>query len=197
MKKETLIHIFAHMPQLETERLILRPMRPSDAADMFAYAKDPEVTRFLLWSPHPNQSYTRSYLEYVAARYRTGACYDWAVVCREDGHMIGTCGFVSVDCVHHASEIGYVINPAYRGRGFAAEAVTRVLQFGFEVLSLHRTEARYIIGNNASRRVMEKVGMTFEGVRRESMFIKGSYRDIGVCAVLAREFREKEQETTR
>ena len=192
MKKENLLHIFSHMPNLETERLILRPMRVSDTADMFAYAHDPGVTQYLLWRPHPDPAYTRSYLEYVAGRYRIGTCYEWAVVCREDGHMIGTCGFANVDCAHNTGEIGYVINPAYRGRGFATEAVRRVLRFGFDVMGLHRAEARYILGNDASRRVMEKAGMTFEGVRRESMLIKGSYRDIGVCAVLAKEFRAAE-----
>ena len=189
MKKENLLHIFSRIPDLETERLVLRPMRVTDTADMFAYAHDPAVTQYLLWRPHPDPAYTRSYLEYIAGRYRIGTCYDWAVVCREDGHMIGTCGFAGIDCAHNVGEIGYVINPAYRGRGYAAEAVTRVLKFGFDVLGLHRVEARYILGNDASRRVMEKTGMTFEGVRRESMLIKGSYRDIGVCAVLAQDFR--------
>ena len=103
--------------------------------------------------------------------------------------MIGTCGFAGVDCAHNAGEVGYVINPAYRGRGFATEAVTRVLRFGFDVMGLHRAEARFILGNNASRRVMEKAGMTFEGVRRESMLIKGRYRDIGICAILVQDFR--------
>ena len=74
MKKENLLHIFSRMPRLETERLILRPMRVSDAADMFEYAKNPDVTRYLLWRPHPNIEHTRSYLEYLAGRYRLGGC---------------------------------------------------------------------------------------------------------------------------
>ena len=189
MKKENLLHIFSHMPELETERLLLRPMRVSDTADMFAYAHDPAVTQYLLWRPHPDPAYTRSYLEYLAGRYRLGTCYEWAVVCREDGHMIGTCGFAGVDFPNNTGEVGYVINPAYRGRGFAPEAVRRVLRFGFDVMGLHRITARYMMGNDASRRVMDKVGMTFEGVRRESMLIKGSYRDIGVSAMLVSDFR--------
>ena len=193
MKKENLLHIFSHMPTLQTERLVLRPLRASDATDMFAYAKDPAVTEFLLWSPHPDPTHTRAYLEYITGRYRIGTCHDWAVVCREDGRMIGTCGFARVDCPHNVGEVGYVINPAYRGHGLAAEAVTRVLRFGFDVMGLHRIEARYIVGNNASRRVMEKTGMTFEGVRRESMLVKGRYRDIGTCAILVQDFRAAQQ----
>ena len=66
-----------------------------------------------------------------------------------------------------------------------------MLRFGFDVLGLHRVEARYMVGNDASRRVMEKLGMQFEGVRRGSMLVKGAYRDIGICSVLVNEYRER------
>lgn len=189
MKKENLLHMFSRMPKLETERLLLRPMRVSDAADMFAYAKDPEVTRYLLWRPHPNIEHTRAYLEYLAGRYRLGMHYEWAVVLKAEDRMIGTCGFSTVDCANNTAEIGYVLNPQYRGRELMPEAVTRVLRFGFDMMCLHRIEARYMIGNDASRHVMDKVGMKFEGVRREAMLVKGAYRDIGVCAILSPDFR--------
>ena len=189
MKKENLYHIFSHMPTLETERLVLRPLRVSDATDMFEYAKSPDVTRYLLWSPHSDVGYTRSYLEYLGTRYRLGECYDFAVIHKADDRMIGTCGFVRFDCPHNSAEIGYVLNPAYRGKGLMPEAVRRVLRFGFCVLGLHRIEARYMTGNAPSLRVMEKVGMSFEGVKRQSMLVKGAYRDIGTCAILSHEFR--------
>jgi ribosomal-protein-alanine N-acetyltransferase len=135
---------------------------------------------------------TREYLTYVAQRYRTGDFYDWSVVDKEsgrtDGRMIGTCGFTSFSCPNDTAEIGYVLNPSYQGRGLATEAVRRVLTFGFEELKLHRIEAHFIEGNDASRRLMERVGMTFEGYARESMRIKGRYRTIGTCAILRHEY---------
>ena len=188
MKKENLLHLFSHMPKLETDRLILRPMRVSDAPDMFEYARDPEVTRYLLWRPHESISHTRSYLEYLAGRYRIGMHYEWAVILKAEGRMIGTCGFASVDCPNNKAEIGYVLNPRYRGQGLMPEAVLRVMRFGFDMMGLHRIEARYMIGNEASRRVMDKVGMTFEGVQRDAMLVKGAYRDIATCAMLAQAF---------
>ena len=191
MKKDTVYNLFSRIPTLETPRLILRGMRVSDAADMYAYAKDPAVTEFLTWYPHASEEETRQYLTYVGQRYRTGDFYDWSVVDRESGHMIGTCGFTSFNCPADSGEIGYVLNPDYRGRGLATEAVRRVLAFGFEELSLHRIEAHFIQGNHASRRLMERVGMTFEGFSRESMKIKGQYRTIGTCAVLRGEFEKK------
>lgn len=189
MRKETVYQIFSHMPELETERLLLRPLRVNDAADMFDYAHRPEVTEYLLWSPHPDMTHTRRYLEYLAGRYRLGQFYDWALICKEDGRMIGTCGFVRFDYPHNGAEIGYVLNPDYSGQGFMHEAAHRVLRFGFSVLNLHRIEARYMVENAASRRVMEGLGMSFEGIKRQSMLVKGQYRDIGTCAILANEFR--------
>ncbi|MBQ3063231.1 MAG: GNAT family N-acetyltransferase [Clostridia bacterium] len=189
MKKENLYRIFSRMPQLESEHLILRQIRVSDAPDMYEYACDPEVTRYLLWSPHKDISHTRDYLEYLGSRYRIGMHHEWAVILKSEGRMIGTCGFVNFDIPHKRAEIGYVLNPRYRGQGLAPEAVRRVLQFGFQVLNLHRIEARYMIGNDASRRVMEKAGLRFEGVAREAMLVKGAYRDIGTCAILAPDFR--------
>ncbi len=191
MRTENLYQIFSKMPELETPRLLLRAMRVRDTEDMYAYAKNPEVTQYLLWSPHKSPDYTRSYLEYLAGRYRLGQHYEWAMVSKADGHMIGTCGFSRIECPQNAAEIGYVLNPAYRGQGLVAEAAERVLRFGFDVLGLHRVEARYMVGNDASRRVMEKLGMQFEGVRRGSMLVKGAYRDIGICSVLVNEYRER------
>ena len=184
MKRETVCRIFSDMPSITTERLVLRRMAVGDCYDMYEYASNAEVTRFLTWSPHPDLEYTKEYLQYIVNHYKLGDFYDWAVVLKRENKMIGTCGFTRFHMQHDCGEIGYVINPSYRGQGLACEAVRAVMAFGLERLGLHPIEAKYIDGNEASRRVMEKAGMTFEGVRREGMLIKGRYRDIGVCSVL-------------
>ena len=194
MKKEAICRIFSHMPELQTERLILRRIRVSDAEDMYHYARRPEVTRYLLWSPHPDIYHTQDYLRYLATRYAAGTFYDWGVILKQNGRMIGTCGFTTIDCAHDAAEIGYVLNPDYHGMGIATEAVEAVLAFGFDKLLLHRIEARFMEGNDASLRVMEKVGMRFEGWRRESMLVKGSYRTIGYSSILFDEYAKRKAE---
>lgn len=188
MKKETVYRVFSHLPTLETDRLILRRMAVTDAEDMFAYAKNEETTSYLTWYPHRDVNYTREYLRYIGQRYRVGSFYDWALEWKQDHRMIGTCGFTSFDFPNNRGEIGYVINPAYRGQGIAPEACRAVMTFGFTELGLHRIEARYITGNDASEHVMEKLGMKPEGVSRGAMLIKGQYRDIGICAILRDEF---------
>ena len=155
---------------------------------MFEYSKRQDVTKYLLWEPHRDESYTYKYLTYVQSRYRSGDFFDWSVIYRENNKMIGTCGFTRINTDSNSAEIGYVLNPDYWGRGIAAEAVRRVMRFGFDELSLHRIEAKYMIDNIQSRRVMEKVGMTYEGVNRDSMFVRGNYVSVGVCAILSSEF---------
>ena len=195
MNRHFIYNIFSRIPILETERLILRRMKVEDAGDMYEYACQPEVTKYLTWSPHTSRDYTRDYLTYVQKQYEEGEYYDWALIYKEEMKMIGTCGFTSFDDENNAGEIGYVLNPDYWGKGLAAEAVREVLKFGFQRLNLHRIEAKHIEGNNQSRRVMEECGMSYEGTHRSSMYIKGEYRTICICAILREEFLQNPEET--
>ena len=193
MKKETVYKVFSKMPTLKTERLTLRPMHPIDAEDMFDYARRDEVTRYLLWSSHENISYTKDYLNYIHNRYSLGDFYDWAVIDRESRRMIGTCGFTKIDTANNSAERGYVLNPDFWGMGYAPEAVRKILEFGFGELGLHRISARFMKDNKRSLRVMEKVGMTLEGYHKDLLFVKGSYRTVGVCAITVDEYKQAEQ----
>lgn len=185
MKKETIYEIFSSIPTITTERLTLRALRELDAEDMFEYARDPEVTKYLLWREHKSLAFTKEYLAYIESRYALGDFYDWAITLTESGKMIGTCGFTRIDTVNNVAEIGYVLNPAYHHMGIATEAASAVMKFGFETLSVHRIEAKFIDGNNASRAVMERLGMTAEGFERDAVFVKGGYVNVGKYAKLA------------
>ena len=191
MRREDICKIFANIPTISTERLVLRRIKGDDVEDMYEYSSDARVTEYLTWSPHPDKTYTLEYISYLQSRYRTGDFYDWAVVLKDSGKMIGTCGFTRFDYANNSAEIGYVLNTEYHGQGIATEAVKKVLEFGFEKLCLNRIEGKYMVENAASRRVMEKCSMTFEGVRREGMLIKGRYRNVGVCSILKKEFEVK------
>ncbi len=184
MKKEAVYKIFSNIPTLKTERLSLRAMHPIDAEDMYDYARRPEVSEFLLWEPHPSVAYTKQYLGYIQSRYALGDFYDWAVIDRESRRMIGTCGFTRIDTVNDTAEIGYVLNPDFWGKGYAVEAAHRVIEFAFSELGVHRIEARFMKGNQASLRVMEKLGMTFEGYHKDAIFVKGKYRTVGYSAMV-------------
>ena len=172
----------------ETERLILRCIEPRDAADMYSYSCRDSVTKYLLWSPHPTAYYTGCVIDKMCREYKSGTYYELAVILKETGKMIGTCGLTSVDVTNFSAEIGYVLSPDHWGKGIAAEAAAVLQNFAFCELGANRVEAKYMIGNESSRRVMEKLGMHFEGVQRSRLFVKGEFRDVGVCSILADEY---------
>lgn len=173
---------------IESERLYLRRLDRRDSEDMYEYAKLPEVTKYLLWSPHPSLNYTRDYINSVQRFYRNGEYFDYAVILQSERKMIGTCGFTKIDKNNNSAEAGYVINPAYHGKGYATEALLALMRFGINDMGINRIEARYMVGNDASRRVMERCGMKFEGIHRQQMLVKGIYVDIGVCALTHSDF---------
>ena len=191
MKREAIKKIFSNIPTLKTERLILRKITVKDVDDVYEYSSDPDTSKYLLWSPHPDRYYTIEYVTYLKTRYRSGDFFDWGIIDRETNKMIGTCGFTRFEYNHNSAEVGFVLNKKYHGKGIATEAAREVLKFGFENLALNRIECKYIVGNNASRRVMDKLSMTFEGIVREGMLVKGTYRDIGVCSLLRKEYEEQ------
>ena len=162
MNKDTVIRYFRDPPEIQTERLILRRMKKTDYHDMYEYASNPDVTKYLTWEIHPNAAYTLRYLAYVATRYRAGEFFDWAVVLRENNKMIGTCGFTRIDEENSILEIGYVINPKFWGMGIATEAAERIIEFAFEELNINRIEAKFMFGNESSVKIESKqnVGTT-------------------------------------
>lgn len=179
-------------PVIEGKRLILRRMQKSDAYDMYCYARDPEVSRYLLWSPHLSPEYTRRYLDEVMRQYRIHSFFDFAVVYKENGKMIGTCGFTRIDPYNHLAEIGYVLAQPYWHKGLASEAVALILRYAFCHLGFQRVEARYMVENPRSRSVMERNGMVFEGVAGKSVYAKGQYHDVGICAILRENYPANE-----
>lgn len=188
---EDMLSIFTKIPTLETERLILRKILVSDYSDMYEYSARPETSRYLLWSPHTSPRYTKKYISYLQGQYRDRNFYDFALVEKKSGKMIGTCGFTNFDLENNSAEIGYVLNPNFWGMGFAAEAILRVMGFGFAELRLHRMKAKIMAGNRASCRVAEKCGMRHEATHIDGMRIKGNYETIEEYAILAREFYGK------
>jgi ribosomal-protein-alanine N-acetyltransferase len=131
------------------------------------------------------------YLAYVATRYRAGEFYDWAIILRENQKMIGTCGFTSISEKDGAAQIGFVLNPAYHNMGYGYEAALEVMRLGFFEFGFNRIEAKCMCGNVASRALMHKLGMQYEGCARQLMFVKGVFRDIETCSILKSEFVEK------
>jgi ribosomal-protein-alanine N-acetyltransferase len=180
--------VFSDLPALETDRLILRRLAHGDAGDIFVYASDPEVSRYTTWKPHQSMHDTLAFLNPVLEAYAKGEIAPWAVVHKADRKVIGTCGFVSWFPRHARAEIAYAIGRSYWNQGLTTEAARAVVAFGFHRMQLNRIEARCEIPNVASARVMEKLGMSLEGILRQHMFAKGQYVDLKLYSILRQEW---------
>lgn len=176
--------VFSALPTLETDRLLLRPSRPEDAGDVFAYARDPDTARHTTWEPHATIDESRAFITSRLERQTRGDPTTWALVLKAEGRVVGDCGFTSWTPRHNRAEIAYNLARGLWGHGLMTEAVRRVVAFGFEAMACNRIEARCLPENAASARVLEKAGMAFEGVIREQMYAKGAYRSLRLYSIL-------------
>ncbi len=172
------------MPDIDTPRLLLRRMTMADAQDIFAYSRDPEVSRHVLWDAHRSIHDSRAYLRYILRQYRAGEPSSWGIELKETGHLIGTIGYMWWNQEYHSAEVGYSLSRTYWNQGLMSEALRAIIRFGFDEMHLHRIEAQHEVTNPASGRVMEKAGMRPEGILRGRLYNKGRYVDVALYAIV-------------
>jgi RimJ/RimL family protein N-acetyltransferase len=174
---------------IETKRLRLRPHAFHDVDDVLAFAADPEWSRYLP-VPHP---YTRSNAEqFIASQLLLDKEKHQAWAIELNGTVIGGIN-ISFKFEHRLGELGYSIARLHWGVGFATEAVRVVIDASFSTHpDLNRIQAYADARNTASMRVMEKLGMTYEGTARQGQWEKDEFVDMAWCAVLRAEW-EAEQ----
>lgn len=175
---------FRMLPVLETNSLLLRPLQRNDIHDVFSFASDPEVARFVLWEPHRSISDSREYIRYIRSLYRRGLPGSWGITLKNSGRLIGTIGFMWYSETNSSAEIGYSISRSEWNKGFATEALRSVICSAFASLPLNRIEAQHDIRNPASGRVMEKCIMKKEGILRQRIRNKGELIDVALYAIL-------------
>ena len=110
--------------------------------------------------------------------------FAWAIMLKETKEFIGTIDFVMYNEAEKIAEIGYALSDRHWGKGYVSEATKALLDFGFNELQLVRIQARCFADNIGSERVMQKVGMTYEGTMRKAKFAKGKHHDIKMYAIL-------------
>lgn len=144
---------------LETERLILRRLTPDDAQEVFDnWASDPEVTRFLRWNTHENVEATRNWLQQEAHQYADRSFYNWGIVLKSCGTLIGSIGAVNEESEPERTELGYCIGKAYWNQGYTTEALSRIVKYLSEEAGIKRFIAKHAKENPASGVVMRHVG---------------------------------------
>lgn len=161
---------FMAFPTLETERFVLRAITLDDANDMFRIMSDPRVMRYFGSDPMTSIDQAIDRAQGIQSAFIEQSGVRWAITGREDGQLIGTCGFWRLIKEHFRAEIGYELAPARWGQGVMTEAVGAMLDFGFAHMGLHSVEAQIDPANIGSRRVLEKLGFVQEGYFRENYY---------------------------
>lgn len=175
---------------LETERLLLKPYEADMVDDVYEVVSKQEIADTMLMIPHPYpRKQVEGWLNYLQKSFELGSAYEYAVFTKEQpGRYIGNCGLITVSKVHRSGEIGYFIDPEEWGKGYATEACRELVEQAFTEHGLNRLFGRCLVRNPASRRVLEKAGMAFEGRFKQEFFMDGAYEDMDYLAVLKSEF---------
>jgi RimJ/RimL family protein N-acetyltransferase len=151
------------MPTLHTDRLVLRPYSLADVADLVRLAGAREVAATTLRIPHPYRGQDAiDFITSSQADADVGAGVRFAVTLRDNGQLCGGVG-LRIEAAHQHAELGYWLGLPYWGHGYATEAARATVAYGFDTLGLHRIYASCFLHNQVSARVLEKIGMTYEG----------------------------------
>ncbi|MDR1328374.1 MAG: GNAT family N-acetyltransferase [Oscillospiraceae bacterium] len=150
--------------KIETQRLVLREFRLSDAEDMFSnWVTDDEVCKFYTWNPHINIEETKSFLNMLINEYKNPLTFNWVIIDKESNQAIGTIYLSDVDEQGMTAVINCIISKKYWNRGIAPEATRAVISYSFSNIKLKCINAHHHENNVGSGKALTKSGMIYLG----------------------------------
>ncbi|MDQ7983152.1 MAG: GNAT family protein [Spiroplasma sp.] len=159
------------IPRIETTRLILRAIKRKDAKNVFEYAQDKNLSKYLFWQPHQTIKDSKQFIKNTIKQYQEPNKFMWAIELKAEKKMIGTCGVMGFYSENKAIEIGYALNPKHWGQHYMKEALQAIIDYIFTNLDVIRIEGICVLENIASEKTMISCQMKFEGVLHD-YFIK-------------------------
>ena len=174
------------VPQLETDRLILRMWTKKEAPALFDYAKDPDVGPNAGWKPHANAGESRMIIDQLFRCNMT-----WAIVEKETGIVVGSIGFEEDKYrpIIRSKEMGYSLAKSRWGKGYMTEAAKRLVRYAFDELNLDVLMIRTSDTNMRSQRVIDKCGFRYEGtLRRAYKTYDNKLREVRCYSMLREEY---------
>ncbi|HVZ81754.1 MAG TPA: GNAT family N-acetyltransferase [bacterium] len=171
---------------IKTRRLIIREIENGDFKELHSFGCLPEVWKYVPHGPNTEID-TKKYIKWARAQNLKKPRFQFRLVIiqTKTGNLIGDCNIIVANPVDRGAHLGYALHPAFWNKGFATETVKGLIRFGFKQLSLHRIYATCDTKNLASKRVLEKAGMKYEGTFRKDKFQKGKWRDTHQFAIVA------------
>lgn len=177
-------------PQLRSKRLQLRGPRAADCDALFGLFSDPEVMRYWSRAPMTSRSEAEGLIEEIEEAFAQRDKLNWMIALPDDT-VIGTCTLFQFEPRHRRAEVGYALHRDYWGQGLAAEALGLALNWGIRALGLHRFEADIDPRNEASRKLLQRLGFASEGVLRERYFIGDEVTDTELFGLLAEDWNAR------
>lgn len=178
----------AIQPTLETDRLRLRPFTLADAPAVQRLAGERAIADTTLNVPHPYEAgMAEQWISTHQAQYDQRQAVAFAIVLKAGDKLVGAIS-LSISQEYERAEMGYWIGKPYWNQGYATEAARALLRYGFAELGLNRIYASYLARNPASGRVMEKIGMSYEGCFRRHVKRWGRFEDLKFRAILKDEY---------
>lgn len=180
-------------PTIQTQRLILRPFTLADAPDVQRLAGVREIAATTVLIPYPYEDgMAEEWIKTHPKAFEDATAVNFAIALRETGELCGAMG-LGIDKENHNAELGYWICKPYWGKGYCTEAAKAVVQYGFQVLGLHRIHAAHFSRNPASGRVMQKIGMSYEGCRWQHTLKWKTFEDVELYGILKSNWQQKNE----
>ena len=176
-------------PTLETERLILREITGEDAEAVFSTFSNDEVIRYYGQEAFVNIGEAEKIIDIFASNYVEKRGIRWGIQRKGDQEIIGTIGFHGWSSKHKRAEIGYEIHSEHWRKGYTHEALLKVISYGFEEMELTRIGAVVFTQNEASNRLLTKIGFQNEGLLKDYMYQNGKPHDTYIYALLQNDFK--------
>ncbi|MEK3735031.1 MULTISPECIES: GNAT family N-acetyltransferase [Paenibacillus] len=181
------------LPTIPLDRLLLRPFRLEDAPVVQQLAGDPFIADMTLYIPHPyGDGVAERWIGTHADNFAAGRSLELAIVHKEEQYVIGAIS-LGIHRNFNLGELAYWVGRKYNNNGYCTEAAKGMIQYGFEKLDLNKIFARYFGKNPASGRVMEKIGMQYEGTLRQHARKGEHYEDLIYYGLLRDEYVARQQ----
>lgn len=188
----TLDYTTEKIPELITNRLILRQLAMEDAPALFHIWSDCEVTKYLNINAFTHIGQAKEMIELLNQLAVEQKAMRWTIVLKETNHPIGSCGYNTwIKEEGYRGEIGYDLDRKYWGQGIMSEALHGLIQFGFSTMGLNRIEALVEPGNIPSCKLLGKIGFCEEGLLRDYQYNKEKFTDLTMYSLLKREYIHK------
>jgi RimJ/RimL family protein N-acetyltransferase len=176
--------------KLETDRLLLRPVKPADAPKLFAYRSDAETNQYQGWIPKTMEEVVRFIANTAEQPNEPESWFQLALINKSSEELVGDLGLHFFDSEHRQVEVGCTLSKQHHRKGYAREALAAVLTHLFTTWEKHRVITSIDPANTASIRLVEYLGFRKEAHFEQSLYLNGRWVDDAIYAMLASEWRK-------